>query len=221
VGASSDPGKTAGCADALGERAALLAKTATGRPAERVEAITADSYSHATFRVHLDGPPHAVAVQFARRSPSSITTSAMLLEHMAALIEVPEVLHRVDAADDVPPALVTTWLEGRSLNRLLPHLPAADLDELARTVAETADVIWSQNLSKPGSIAPGPTVTPRPAPLADCIDAQLREQLFDSPGGRALGPMIRERLWSRWQEARLRLAAVERDSTLVHGDLAA
>jgi hypothetical protein len=222
VGATTDLDDADSRAELLYERAGQLAKAATGgRPVVRIEAITADSYSHTTFKVHLDGPPHAVAVQFARRAPSSVTTSAPLLSYMATLVDVPEVLHCANADDDAPPALVTTWLEGRSLNRLLPHLPGGELDELARAVAETANQIWSQHLPAAGFIAPDLTITPRPAPLAACIDTQLHDQLFDSPGGQGLGPMIRERLWSRWQNVRTNLWAVEQDSTLVHGDLAA
>lgn len=207
--------------DSLCERAIALAETATGRTVGRVEAITADSYSHTTFKVHLDGPPHAVAVQFARRSPTSVATSAALLEHMAGHLAVPEVLHLVDTDDKVPPALVTTWLTGRSLNRLLPDLPGAELDELAQAVAETAEVIWTQQLPVPGAIAPGLTVTPRALPFAAAIDAQLHDQLFDTPGGQALGMVVRERLWHTWQSVRPQVEQVERDSVLVHGDLAA
>lgn len=141
VGSINDPGDCRGSVDPLRESAALAAKRATGRAAEHVETITADSFSHATFKVYLDGPPHAVAVQFARRCRSSVSTSATLLAHMAAVLDAPEVLRFPDQDDDGPAALVTTWLEGRSLNRLLPHLPAGDLDELARTVAETANLI--------------------------------------------------------------------------------
>lgn len=219
--ATGDPGNARECGAQFDARARRLAEAATGRAAQRIEAITADSYSHVTFKILLDGPPHAVAVQFARRSPSSVTTSATLLDHMAPLLDVPEVLRLADADDDGPPALVTTWLDGRSLNRLLPHLPAVELGELARAVAEIADLIWSQHLPVAGSIGPGLTVAPRPARLAACIDAQLHHQLFDSLGGDRLGLMIRENLWSRWQNVRPHLDAVERDSTLVHGDLAA
>lgn len=208
-------------ADRLRERAALLARTATGRAPGRIEAITADSYSHVTFKVQLDGPPHAVAVQFARRSLASVTTAAQLLGHMAGTVDVPGVLHLADASDDTPAALVTGWLEGHSLNRLLPRLPTSELADLARAVAETVDAIWSHRLPVPGRIAPGFAILPRPASLAACIDAQLKEQLFDSPGGHALGLSIRERLWTQWHSLRPDLETVEHDSVMVHGDLAA
>lgn len=92
--------------------------------------------------------------------------------------------------------------------------------ELARAFAETAEVIWSQHLPTPGLIALG-LINPRAAPLVAVIDTQLHGQFFDSPGGHALGPLMRERLWHTWQSVRPEVEAVERDSVLVHGDLAA
>lgn len=221
MGSTNDSGIASRGAGRLWEHAALLAKAATGRAPGRIEAITDDSYSHVTFRVHLDGPPHAVAVQFARRSPTSVATSAELLHRMAGTVDVPEVLHIADANDGAPPALVTRWLEGHSLNRLLPRVSTVELANLAYAVAETADAIWSVRMPAAGRIAPGFDIVPRSATLAASIDDQLKEQLFDSAWGHALGPSIREALWVQWQGLRPSLEAVEQDSTMVHGDLAA
>ena len=202
------------------ERALALARQATGRRPVAVERITRDSYSHLTYKVRLPAPPHAVAVQFAKRSPDSVAVSAALLEHLGGELDVPEVLLHLDTADE--PALVTTWLDGEALNRVLPHLSPGESAPLAHAVAETAARIWSHGFAVPGRIGAGLAVTPRPAPFADCIEAQLHDQLFHTPGGRALGPAMQQALWSRWHEARPAVSGdVETQTALVHGDLAA
>jgi aminoglycoside phosphotransferase (APT) family kinase protein len=205
------------------DRALKLAHRVTGCTPLAVERIVRDSYSHLTFKVHLDNPPYAVAVQIANRTRDSVATSAALLEHLAKDLDVPELLHLEAESDDAAePALVTTWIEGRSLNRVLTGLAAADLRALARAVAETAAQIWAHRFSIPGRIGVDLAIRPRPAPLRECVDTQVHDQLFDSPGGRALDAPTRESLWSLWQRLRPAVTSeIEERSVLVHGDLAA
>lgn len=201
------------------QRAMALARQATGVAPVGIEHIVHDSYSHLTYKVCFDAPPHAVAVQFAKRSPDSVATSAAVLGLLADSLAVPEVLHLETGHE---PALVTTWLKGQSLKRILPHLPREDQASLARTVAETAASIWSRRFPVSGTIGASLAIRPRPASLPDCVEAQVHDQLFHSPGGRALGSAARDRLWALWQRVRPAIAAeVGQHTCLVHGDLAA
>jgi aminoglycoside phosphotransferase (APT) family kinase protein len=201
-----------------GRRAAALARTSTGAGVVRVEQIVHESYSHLTFKVHLSSAPHLVAIQFPLRARESVVTSAALLGLLSEDLEVPQVLHLETGTST---ALVTTWLEGRGLNQILPELSPRRQADLAHAVALTAGRIWSHRLPAPGRIGADLTIEPSRAPLAERIEAQVHSQLFDSPGGHALGPAIRGRLWALWLQVRPAVTDdLENSPKLVHGDLA-
>ncbi|HET7358505.1 MAG TPA: aminoglycoside phosphotransferase family protein [Nocardioidaceae bacterium] len=118
-------------------------------------------YSGETFLAEMAGERTVVRIYAdGRRGANAAEVDAAVLRLVHGLLPVPEVMEvrRGDGASGAPGLLVTSFLPGTPLDRLLPSAP----DGLRRTIGERLGVLLSRLAQMP---------MPRPGPF---VDADLR-----------------------------------------------
>jgi aminoglycoside phosphotransferase (APT) family kinase protein len=171
------------------------------------------------FDVHLDGGEHLV-VRVCEHDRSLCAKELYLLDHVRGRVPVPDVIHaEPDGFEDLPPVFVMRLVEGMTLRDLKRSGNRAALADAVRSVGETLAEIGRTTFPAPGWLGPRLAVG---APLADGPDPTPRfvEACLESPrlGARVAAELRDQARALVWAEAD-RLAALDRQSSLVHGDI--
>lgn len=177
-----------------------------------------DGKRNANFKLHLDPAPAPVVLRIYEHDPALCQKEIDLMRLVGASLPAPEVIYAEPHGwEDLPPFTLTRWIAGITFK----ELKGSDADAIAQAAqaaGETLAAIGRFTFPKPGWLAPGPTVTspllegadPTPRFIDLCLAAENLQ--------RRMAAELRDRthalVWS-WAP---RLAALDAETSLVHGD---
>lgn len=174
---------------------------------------------NANFKLRLDSPDGAVVLRVYEHDASLCQKEIDLLRMLRGAVPVAEAIYaEPHGLDGIPPFAVLDYVEGMGLRELRRSGDAEAMAQAAGSAGEVLAAIGRFGFPKPGWLGPGPGVT---GPLVEGADAMPRfvDLCLGSEGlqGR-MAAEVRGRLHEMvWRRAS-RLAEVERESRLVHGD---
>jgi Ser/Thr protein kinase RdoA (MazF antagonist) len=176
----------------------------------------ASGYSGETFRAVLDGDD--VVVRVYGRDPARAGVDLALLRRLRGVVPVPAVLDAV--LDRQPPFVLTQWLPGERLERVLDQVSAPVGRELGRAVGTVLLSLSTVRFAHPGAFT-GPDLTPRAHEVAATTLEQWVTEHLDRPGSGLARWSADDRsaLLAAARGVRPLLDAVAGEATLVHGDL--
>ncbi|MGA7080484.1 MAG: phosphotransferase [Terriglobales bacterium] len=178
-----------------------------------------DGWRNANFKLRLDCTPEPVVLRIYEHDASICQKEVDLIRLIGGSVPVAEVLHtEALGSDDIPPFVLMRHVEGITFRDLARAGDTEAIAQAAYSAGETLASIGRTTFSKPGWLAPGPSVA---APLLEGTDrvprfvdlclasAQLRERMAVD---------LRERTHAlTWSWAR-QFADLDGEACLVHGD---
>jgi len=179
----------------------------------------ADGLRNSNFKLYLDLPIGPVVLRIYEHDASLCQKEIDLMRLVGATVPVPEVIHAEPGGwEDLPPFTLTRWVEGISFRDLKRSGDAEAIAQAAQAAGETLAAIGHFTFSKPGWLAPGPTVA---SPLLEGADSMPRfvDLCLASDNLRRRLPtelrdLTQALVWSRSPQ----YASLVGVSSLVHGD---
>lgn len=179
--------------------------------------LLTDGFRNSNFKVRLDSVTAVLRIY--EHDASLCRKEIDLLQLLARSVPVPEVIHaEVSGLDELPPFAWMRYVDGITFRELRRRGDLEATAQAAASAGEALAAIHRTMFAKSGWLGPGLEVG---APLLEGADAMPRFVDLCLDGGnlqRRLGGDIRKRvhdaMWSRAGE----LAALGRQSHLVHGD---
>ncbi len=127
---------------------------------------------NANFKLRLDSTPKTFALRIYEHEASLCRKELDLFRLVQGEVPVPEViLAEPDGLDDIPPFILTHFVEGLSFRDLVHTEDVQAIAQAARSAGETLAAIGRFTFSRPGWLSPGPTVS---APLLEGADPMPR-----------------------------------------------
>lgn len=179
----------------------------------------ADGWRNANFRLRLDCAPELIVLRIYEHHPSICQKEVDLIRLVGASVPVPAVIHAEPQGwEDVPPFALMSHMEGMSFRELKRSGDGDAIAQAAHSAGETLAAIGRTTFSKPGWLAPGPSVA---APLLEgadpvprFVDLCLASANLQRRMQVDLRHRLRELVWS-WAPV---LASLDDEARLVHGD---
>ena len=178
-----------------------------------------DGLRNANFKLYLDPAPEPVVLRIYEHDASLCQKEIYLMRLVKAAGPVPKVIHAEPHGwEDLPPLILTRWVEGISFRDLKRSGDTVAIAQAARSVGETLAAIGRFRFPKPGWLGPGPTVG---APLVEGTDTMPRFIglcLASDHLQRRMPAELRDRTRAlAWSSAPL-YAGLDGEACLVHGD---
>jgi aminoglycoside phosphotransferase (APT) family kinase protein len=174
--------------------------------------------SNTNFEVTLSGPCSRVLLRLYQRDPAQARKEAALSTRVLSEgVPAARFLHLGERASGQPYA-VLEWVEGFSLEALLPRLTAPQLAALASAIGETLAAIHAIRFPRTGFFDGGLALG-EPIDLGiDGLRAYLRHCLIKGIGGVRLGAELTSRLIDHVDRSQVRLDDWLVQPSLTHAD---
>ncbi len=174
---------------------------------------------NANFKLELDSAPHHVVLRIYEHDPSICRKEIDLLQRIGNTLPVPEILHaEPDGLSEIPPFVVTRYIEGITFQHLKRHGESSQIGEAAFAVGEALAGLGRVYFERSGWLGPGAQPS---APLFKgenaiprFVDACLAEPRLQKRMDRATRDQMHDLMWSHAAQ----LVAVDAATSLVHGD---
>jgi hypothetical protein len=135
------------------------------------QALT-DGFRNTNFRLQIDSAPEFIVLRMYEHAPSLCQKELDLIDLVAVSVPVQEVIHAAPFGwEGFPPFTLTSYVQGVSLHELKRSADRKAIAEAAHSAGETLAVIGQKLFSRPGWLAPGPSVG---APLWEGSDPMPR-----------------------------------------------
>jgi aminoglycoside phosphotransferase (APT) family kinase protein len=174
---------------------------------------------NSNFRIDLDAPPHRLVLRVYEQDISLCAKELDLLRLVRGTVPVPEVIHAApEGWEELPPFILMGYVEGVEFRDLARSGEADAVAQAARSAGEALAAIGRFTFLKSGWIAPGPTVS---APLlegADPVPRFVDLCLAAERLQRRMPAELRERTHAMMWKQAPRLAELDGETSLVHGD---
>lgn len=178
-----------------------------------------DGKRNANFKLLLDSAHEPVVLRMYEHDPALCQKEVDLMRLVRGSVPVPEVIYAEPSGrGDLPPFTVTRWVEGITFKELKRGGDAEAIAQAAQAAGETLAAIGRFQFSKPGWLAPGPTVKspllegadPTPRFIDLCLAAESLQRRVPAD----LRDRTHALVWS-WAP---QFAALDGEASLVHGD---
>jgi fructokinase len=178
-----------------------------------------DGLRNANFKLRLDCAPETIVLRIYEHDASICQKELDLIHLVAPSIPMPEVIHAEPRGlENLPPFLLMRYVDGISFRDLKRSGDRQAIAQAAYSAGEVLAAIGCITFSKPGWLAPGPTVT---EPLLEgedsvprFIDLCLASENLQQRMPLALRSRIHAFVWSYAP----RLQLLNDETRLVHGD---
>ena len=174
---------------------------------------------NANFKLRVDSPERAVVLRVYEHDASLCQKEMDLLGMVRGAVPVAEAIYaEPQGLDGIPPFALLEYVEGMGLRELRRSGDAEAMGQAAGSAGEALAAIGRFGFPKSGWLGPGPGVT---GPLVEGANAMPRFVDLCLGSERLQGRMpaeVRGRLHEMVWSGASRLAEVERESRLVHGD---
>jgi aminoglycoside phosphotransferase (APT) family kinase protein len=179
----------------------------------------ADGLRNANFKLQLDSPPESIVLRIYEHDPSICGKEVDLIRLVEGSVPVPVVIHAEPRGwEDIPPFILLRYVEGITFHELKRSGDKDAIAQAAYSAGKTLACIGRRTFSKPGWLAPGPTVTAALLEGADPNPRFVDLCLASTNLQRRLGADLRDRthalVWS-WAP---QLSQLDDAACLVHGD---
>jgi aminoglycoside phosphotransferase (APT) family kinase protein len=178
-----------------------------------------DGLRNSNFKLHLDPSPEPLLLRLYEHDASLCQKEIDVMRLVGGSVPVPEVVYsQSDGGPDSPPFALLRWIDGVSFRDLKRGGDADAIAGAAYAAGETLAAIGRFTFPNPGWIGPGPMAGPPllegSDPLPRFVDLCLVSQNLRE----RMPPALRDRTHTLiWWWAQ-RLAPLNRDTCLVHGD---
>ena len=178
-----------------------------------------DGLRNANFKLVLGPARETVVLRVYEHDVSLCRKEIDLMRLVGGAVPMPEVIHAEPGGwEDLPPFMLTRWVEGISFRDLKRSGDADGIAQAAQAAGETLAAIGRFRFPKPGWLAPGPSVA---SPLLEGADPMPRFVDLCLASDRLQSRMptdLRDRMHAlAWSSAQL-YAELDRQACLVHGD---
>ncbi len=175
---------------------------------------------NANFKVRLDTGTDWFVVRIYEHDASLCQKEVDLIRLISGSVSVPDVIYAEPGGlENLSPFVVMRYVEGITFRELKHSGNPEEIAEAAFSIGETLAGIGRFKFPKSGWLAPGPTVT---KPLLEGIDASPRFVdlcLASTNLQRRMNEGLRDRVHSLVWSRAASFAAVDFETSLVHGDL--
>jgi aminoglycoside phosphotransferase (APT) family kinase protein len=179
----------------------------------------ADGLRNANFRLRLDSGSESFVLRLYEHDASLCQKELDLMRLVGASIPLPEVIHAEPRGlDNCPPFILMRYVEGMTFRDLIRRGSPDAIRQASYSAGGILAEIGRTKFSKSGWIAPGLVVT---APLLDTTDPMPRfvDLCLASPNLQLhMSAELRDRVHSLMWSWASRLASIDREPCLVHGD---
>ncbi|MGO8951161.1 MAG: phosphotransferase family protein [Ktedonobacterales bacterium] len=197
---------------------ALLEPVAAGHPIISAEA-QGGGLVNTNYKVTLSGWNDTVVVRLYTRDPSACRLERDIYQLAHASIPMPEVLYADPAGERCGrPYMVTRWVPGIKLDRLIAAGDTATIGGSATTVGETLAALGTYTFLRPGFFGPGLCLREPLGTTRESVLSFVATSLFDREAGQRLGNDLTRRVWKLLTEHAALLDEADGPATLVHGD---
>jgi aminoglycoside phosphotransferase (APT) family kinase protein len=193
----------------------------TAFPGRRVRSIQplGDGLRNANFKLALDPAGEPAVLRIYEHDPSLCQKEIDLMRLVRGSVPVPEVIHAEPRGwEDLPPFTLARWVEGIAFRDLNRTGDTEAIAQAAQAAGETLAAIGRFGFAKPGWIAPGPTVGPALLEGADAVPRFVDLCLASANFERRVDGELRDRTHSLIGSWAARLATLDGEASLVHGD---
>jgi aminoglycoside phosphotransferase (APT) family kinase protein len=197
---------------------ALLEPVAAGHAIISAEAL-GGGLVNTNYKVTVDGWTDKVVVRLYTRDLSACRLEQDIYQLAHDHVPIPEVLYADPAGERYGrPYMVTRWIDGTKLDKLLATDDIQVIKSSAAVVGETLAALGNYSFIGPGFFGPGlclrePLGTPRESVLSYVSDC-----LFQREAGQRLGSNLTHKVWELLQDHAGLLDEADGPATLVHGD---
>ena len=178
-----------------------------------------DGYRNANFKLSLDSRSEPLVLRIYEHDRSLCRKEMDLIQLVGGSVPVPEViLAEPSGLDEVPPFLLMRFIDGISFRELRRSGDPEAIAQAAHAAGETLAAVGRFTFPRSGWLGPGPAVT---APLLEGDDPQPRFIdlcLASTHLQRRVPPDLRDRVHDLVWSSAPRLAGLDEDPRLVHGD---
>jgi aminoglycoside phosphotransferase (APT) family kinase protein len=171
------------------------------------------------YRVTLSGWEDTLIVRLYTRDRAACRLELDIYQLAHLRVPMAEVLYAdPDGVCCERPYMVTRWIEGTKLDKLLASGDVAAIRTAALAVGETLAALTAYGFSEPGFFGPGLAVSRPLGTTRESVVAYVHASLFEREAGRRLGEDLTGRIWKILRENEALLDEGDGPATLVHGD---
>jgi aminoglycoside phosphotransferase (APT) family kinase protein len=198
--------------------ARLLEPVAQGRTLVLAEPISG-GLVNTNYRITLSGSQDTLILRLYTRDPSACRLELDIYQLTHRKVPMAEVLYAdPDGACCGRPYMVTRWVEGTKLDRLLASGDVATISAAALAVGETLAALTTLGFPQSGFFGPGLAVSRPLGTSRESVVAYVRSSLFEREAGRRLGEDLTDQIWTLLRENAALLDEADGPANLVHGD---
>ena len=196
----------------------LLDPVAHGHAIVLAEPI-AGGLVNTNYRITLSGLEDSLIVRLYTRDLSACRLELDIYQLAHRGVPMAEVLYAdPDGACCGRPYMVTRWVEGTKVDKLLASGDFAAIGAAALAVGETLAALTSYGFAEPGFFGPGLAINRPLGTSRESVVAYVRSSLFEREAGRRLGADLTGQIWKILRENAALLDEADGPATLVHGD---
>ncbi len=179
----------------------------------------ADGLRNANFKIQLDSTPKLAVLRIYEHDASLCQKEIDLIRLIRGSVPVPEVIHAEPRGwEEIPPFALLRFIEGMSFRDLKQSGDRNAIAQAAHSAGETLAAIGRTTFSKPGWLAPGPSVSAAllegADPLPRIVDSYLASRNLQKRVPGSLRDRIHTLIWSYAPQ----VSQLGEESRLVHGD---
>jgi aminoglycoside phosphotransferase (APT) family kinase protein len=198
--------------------ARLLEPIASGHAILSAEAV-GGGLVNTNYRVSLSGWADAIVVRLYTRELSACHLELDIFQLAHSRVPMPDVLYADPEGERCGrPYMVTRWIEGQKLDRLLATGDGDTIAAAAAEVGQTLAALAAYRFDGPGFFGPELSIREPLGPLRESVVASVRSYLFEREAGQRLGNELAEQVWMLLSENATLLDDADGPATLVHGD---
>jgi aminoglycoside phosphotransferase (APT) family kinase protein len=197
---------------------ALLEPVVAGHTIISAEAV-GGGLVNTNYQVAVDGWADRLVVRLYTRDLSACRLELDIYQLAHDRVPIPEVLYAdPDGERYGRPYMVSRWIDGTKLDKLLTTGNIEVIKRSAAVVGETLAALAAYSFPSPGFFGPGlclrePLGTPHESVLSYVSDC-----LFEREAGQRLGSRLTQAVWRLLQDHAGLLDEADGPATLVHGD---
>jgi len=174
---------------------------------------------NSNFKVQLDNPSLVVVLRIYERAPELCQLEIDLLGLVSETVPVPELLFAEPRpVDETRPFVILRYIDGLTFRELKRTGDSAALQLAAYSLGKTLAAIGRYRFPEPGRLGEGLVVAGKfiegPDPVPRLVDRFLSSTVLQERISKELHERLHTFFWS-WAP---RLASLETESSLVHGD---
>ncbi len=165
----------------------VLAKIVPGAVLRRVTPLTG-GLANTNLHLSLDGEPGDLVLRLYQRDPRQMMKEAAIAKRLQGRVPVADFLHAERGADRIgAPFALLQWIDGVTLDSVLPELEQGALDSLGETLGRLLATVHGERFAQPGFLDGDLDVVETFSPGAEGLIAFCAHRMADDRVAERLG----------------------------------